>query len=82
MANKAAGHTGKRTESDLAPKDSAVEDSYGEGEDKKAKRAIEERGLDVSQNLPKGHSEEDMFDNEKKDRRGDGLDTSRGEYRF
>ncbi|KAL8879212.1 MAG: hypothetical protein Q9192_008282 [Flavoplaca navasiana] len=55
VGNKAAGHNGKRTESDHTPKGSAVEDSYVEGEDKKDKRAIQERGLDVSQNLPKGN---------------------------
>ncbi|KAL9003435.1 MAG: hypothetical protein Q9180_009903, partial [Flavoplaca navasiana] len=37
VGNKAAGHRGKRTESDHAPKGSAVEDSYAEGEDKKDK---------------------------------------------
>ncbi|KAL8871730.1 MAG: hypothetical protein Q9198_007354, partial [Flavoplaca austrocitrina] len=41
------------------------------------KRTIEERALDASQNISKGHPKEDMFDKEKKDRRGDGLDTSR-----
>ncbi|KAL9011971.1 MAG: hypothetical protein Q9180_009138, partial [Flavoplaca navasiana] len=55
VGNKAAGHSGKRTESDPAPKDSAMKDFHGEGEDKKDKRAIEQRGLDVSQNLSKGH---------------------------
>ncbi|KAL9626556.1 MAG: hypothetical protein Q9204_007214, partial [Flavoplaca sp. TL-2023a] len=108
VGNKAAGHNGKRTESDQAPKVSALEDLSGEDEDKKDKRAIHERGLDVSQNLPQGHPlhnlyggdrvdnyngkraeergfdhmpnghpKEDIFDKEKKDRRGDGLDTSR-----
>ncbi|KAL8868471.1 MAG: hypothetical protein Q9198_008166, partial [Flavoplaca austrocitrina] len=60
VGNKAAGHSGKRTEngfdvSDPAPKGSTVEDSYAEGEDKEDKRAIHERGLDVSQNLPQAH---------------------------
>ncbi|KAL8982294.1 MAG: hypothetical protein Q9205_003156 [Flavoplaca limonia] len=77
VGNKAAGHNGKRTESDQAPKVSALEDPYGKDEDKKNKRAMEERGLDISQNLPKGHPNNDMFDKEKKDRRGDGLGTSR-----
>lgn len=60
LGNKAAGHNGKRTEngfdvSDNVPKDRAVGNPYGKGEDKKDRRAIEERGLDVSPNLPKGH---------------------------
>ncbi|KAL8884793.1 MAG: hypothetical protein Q9192_006767, partial [Flavoplaca navasiana] len=116
VGNKAASHNGKRTEngfdvSDPAPKDSAVENSSGDGEDKKNKRAIEERGIDISQTLPKshpihtlyggdrgnnyngkraeerrfdlsehvpeGHPKEYIFDKERKDRRGDGVDTSR-----
>ncbi|KAL9011030.1 MAG: hypothetical protein Q9180_009233, partial [Flavoplaca navasiana] len=114
VGDKAAGHNGKRTEngfdaSDPAPKDSAVEDSYAEGEDKKDKRAIEKRALDVSPNLskghpihtlyggdrpnnyngkraeergfdhtPNGHPKEDVFDQERKDRRSDEDDNSRG----